>query len=53
MLVLNTSNVTKFEFVTLDITRKNYLYSILYVEIHLDALGLGIPLKKEIKHLSN
>jgi len=42
-----------FEFVTLDITRKNYLYSILNVEIHLYAMGLGIPLKKEIKYLSN
>jgi len=53
VLVLNTSNVAKFEFVTLNITRKNYLYSILNVEIHLDVMSLGIPLKKEIKHLSN
>jgi len=39
-------NVATFEFVTFDMTRKNYLYSILNVEIHLDAMGLRIPLKK-------
>jgi len=53
VLVVNTPNVAKFKFVTLDITRKNYLYSILNFEIHLDAMDLGIPLKKKIKHLSN
>jgi len=39
--------------VTLDITRKNSLYWILNVEIHLDVMDIGIPLNKEIKHLSN
>jgi len=53
VLVLNTQNVTNFEFVTLDITKMNYLYSILNVEIYLDVIGLRIPLKKEIKHLRN
>ena len=40
------SNVAKFEFVTLDTARKNYLYWILNVKIHLDAMGLVMPLKK-------
>ena len=53
VLVLNTWYVAKFRFVTLDITRKNSLYWILNVEIHLDAMDIGIPLNKEIKHLSN
>jgi len=44
------SNLTNFEF---DISRKNYLYWTLNVEIHLDAMGIGILLKKEIKHPSN
>jgi len=51
VLVLNTRNVAKFGFVTLD--RKNSLYWILTVEIYLDAMDIGIPLNKEIKHLSN
>ena len=50
MLVLNTRNVAKFGFVTLDITRKNSLYWILNVEIHLDAMDIRIPLNKKIKH---
>jgi len=37
-----------FEFVT----RKNYLYSILNVEIHLDAMGLS-DIIKERKHMIN
>jgi len=53
VLVLNTRNVAKFGFVTLDITRKNSLYWILNVEIYLDAMDIGIPLNIEIKHLSN
>jgi len=53
VLVLNTRNVAKIGFVTLDITRKNSLYWILNVEIYLDAMDIGIPLNKEIKHLSN
>ena len=52
MLVLNTRNVAKFGFVTLDITTNNFLYWILNVE-NLDAMDIGIPLNKEIKHLSN
>jgi len=53
VLVLNTQNVAKFGFVTLDIARKNSLYWILNVEIHLDVMDIGIPLNKEIKHLNN
>ena len=40
------SNLTKLEFVTLDISGKNYLSWILYVEIHLDALNLGVMSKE-------
>ncbi|KAJ0017082.1 hypothetical protein Pint_12191 [Pistacia integerrima] len=36
------TNLTKLEFVALDITGKNYLSWILDVEIHLDAMGLGV-----------
>jgi len=43
---LNMSNLANFEFVTLDITRKNYLYWILDVEIYLDAMGLGDAIKE-------
>jgi len=46
VLVINTRNVAKFEFVTLDITRKNYLYWILNVEIRLDVMGLGDTMKE-------
>jgi len=54
VLVLNTQNVENFGFVTLDIiTRKNSLYWILNVEIYLDAMDIGIPFNKEIKHPSN
>jgi len=53
VLVLNMQNVAKFEFVTLDITRKNSLYWILNIEIHLDAMDIEISLNKEIKHLNN
>jgi len=35
--------------VTLDITRKNYLYWILNVEIHLDAMSLGDTIKARNK----
>jgi len=45
VLVLNKRNVEKFEFVTLDITRKNYLYWILDVEIHLDVMDLSDTIK--------
>jgi len=43
------SNLTNFEFLefmTLDITRNNYLYWILNVEIHLDVIGLDDTIKK-------
>jgi len=49
----HTKRCKIFGFVTLDITRKNFLYWILNVEIHLDTMDIGIPLNKEIKHLSN
>jgi len=49
VLVLNTRNVAKFRFVTFDITRKNYLYWILNVEIHLDAMGLGDTIRERNK----
>jgi len=48
------SNVARFVFVTLDIMRKNYLYWILNVEIHLDAMSLGNVIKginKVFEHL--
>ena len=35
------SNITKLEFVALDISGKNYLEWILDAEIHLDAMNLG------------
>jgi len=48
------SNLTNLEFMTLDITRKNYLYWILNIEIHLDAMGIGDTIKKRnIAYLSN
>jgi len=53
VIVLNTRNIAKFGFVTLDITRKISLYWILNVEIHLDAMDIGILVNKEIKYLSN
>ena len=40
------SNLTKLEFVTLDISGKNYLSWILDAEIHLDAMNLGATIKK-------
>ena len=40
------SNLTKLKFVALDILRKNYLSWILDVEIHLDALNLGVMSKE-------
>ncbi|PIN12038.1 hypothetical protein CDL12_15355 [Handroanthus impetiginosus] len=35
------ANLTKFEFVPLDISEKNYLSWVVDVEMHLDAMGLG------------
>ena len=40
------SNLTKLEFVTLDISGKNYLSWVLDAEIHLDAMNLGNTIKK-------
>lgn len=40
------SNIIKLEFVTLDILSKNYLCWILDVEIHLDAMNIGISIKE-------
>ena len=38
------SNLTKLEFVTLDISGKNYLSQILDAEIHFDAMNLGVTI---------
>ena len=40
------SNITKHEFVALDISGKNYLSWILDAEIHLDAMNLGATIKE-------
>ena len=40
------SNLTKLDFVALDIYGKNYLSLILDTEIHLDALNLGNTIKE-------
>jgi hypothetical protein len=39
------SNLTKLEFVALDISSKNYLSWILDAEIHLEAINLGDNIK--------
>ena len=41
------SNLTKLEFVKLDISSKNYLSWILDVEIHLTSMNLGETIKEE------
>ncbi|XP_059629909.1 uncharacterized protein LOC132272847 [Cornus florida] len=41
------SNLTKLEFVALDISGKNYLSWILDAEIHLDVMNLGETIKEE------
>ncbi|KAA3482870.1 hypothetical protein EPI10_005082 [Gossypium australe] len=41
LTILSISNLAKLEFVSLDITGKNYLSWMLDAEIHLDAKGLG------------
>ena len=46
MLVLNLSNLAKFEFGALDITRKTYLSWMLDVEICLGAMSLGDVIKE-------
>ena len=40
------SNLTKLEFLTLDISGENYLSWILNVEIHLDEINLGATIKE-------
>ena len=40
------SNLTKFEFVALDISKKNYLSWILDAKIHFDAMNLGVMIKE-------
>ena len=45
------SNLKKLKFVAHDISGKNYLSWILDVEIHLDALNLGVT-SKEINQAS-
>ena len=40
------SNLTKLEFVTLDIVGKNYLSWVLDAEIHLDTMNLGNTIKE-------
>ena len=40
------SNLTKLEFVALDISRKNYLSWILDAEIHLDTMNLENTIKE-------
>ena len=41
------SNLTKLEFVALDIIGKNYLSWTLNAKIHLDAMNLGTTIKEE------
>ena len=41
------SNITKVEFVALDIIENNYLSSILDAEIQLDAMNLAVAIKEE------
>ncbi|XP_060170380.1 uncharacterized protein LOC132601296 [Lycium barbarum] len=43
------ANLTKLEFVALDISGKNYLSWVLDAEIHLDAMGLGDTIKENNK----
>ena len=43
------SNLTKLEFVALDISSKNYLSWILDVEIHLEAMALAKTIKDDIE----
>ena len=40
------SNLTKLEFMALDISGKNYMSWILDAEIHLDAMNLGNTIKE-------
>ena len=40
------SNLTKLEFVALDISRKNYLSWIFNAKIHLNAINIGATIKE-------
>ena len=40
------SNITKLEFLVLDISGKNYLSWILYAEIHFNIMNLGATIKE-------
>ncbi|KAK4351976.1 hypothetical protein RND71_027494 [Anisodus tanguticus] len=40
------ANLTKLEFVALDISSKNYLSAVLDAEIHLDVMGPGDTIKE-------
>ena len=40
------SNITKLEFVALDISGKNYLSWILDTKLHLDVMDLGATIKQ-------
>ena len=44
--IVKMSNLTKLEFVALDIAGKNHLSWVLDAEIHLDAKGLGETIKE-------
>lgn len=45
------SNITKFEFVILDVYDNNYLSWIIDVEIHLDAMNLENTINEANQHL--
>ena len=44
--LLTMLNITKLEFMELDITGKNYLSWIFDVELHLDLMNLGAAIKE-------
>ena len=45
MKLFDNVEFTKLKFVALDISKKNYIFWILDVEIHLDAMNLGTTIK--------
>ena len=49
-LFLIMSNLSKLEFLALDISGKSYLSWVLDAEIHLDAMGLADTIQENIKH---
>ena len=46
------SNLTKLEFIALDISGKNYLSWILDAEIHLEVMNLGDTIKEGKLHFT-